>query len=129
MPEPLRRPKAVEPSLSPRDKLRQAIERLNEEQARVNALAEGQRQAQGNLWSARAQLTVAQADLDRVRHANRQDLAYNFVEGKPHDTADITAAEAAASAAERAIKHWEEIEQACGAELNGAERRIAPAAT
>jgi hypothetical protein len=86
MPEPLRRPEAVEPSLSPRDKLRQAIERLNEEQARVNALAEG---AQGNLWSARAQLTTAQADLDRVRHANRQDLAYNFVEGKPRDTAEM----------------------------------------
>lgn len=122
MPEPLRRP--IEPPLSPREKLRQAIAALNEEQARVNALTEAQRTAQTNLWTAREQLTAARTDLDRVRQIDKASLAYAFVEGKPLDTADITAAEAAVEAAERAIGHWSDIEAACASELSGAERRI-----
>jgi hypothetical protein len=112
VPEPLRRP--IEPPLSPRGKLRQAIAALNEEQARVNS----------NLWTAREQLTAARTDLDRVRQIDKASLAYAFVEGKPLDTADITAAEAAVEAAERAIGHWSDIEAACASELSGAERRI-----
>ena len=118
MPEPLRRP--IEPPLSPREKLRQAIAALNEEQRQCPD--RGQRHT--NLWTAREQLTAARTDLDRVRQIDKASLAYAFVEGKPLDTADITAAEAAVEAAERAIGHWSDIEAACASELSGAERRI-----
>ncbi len=125
MPEAvLRRPGAVEPVLTPREKLRQAIDAFNEEQARVAALTEGQRSAQTNLWAAQQQLSGAKADLDRTRHARRQELAYAFIEGKSADTANIAAAEAAVEAAERTIQHWGDIEAACSTELAGAERRI-----
>ncbi len=125
MPEPLRRPGAdASNETSPRDKLRAAIDALSEEQARVDALTTGQRQAQSNLWAARDQLASARTELDRARHTDRADLAYAFLEGKSRDTANITAAEAAVEAAERAIKHWSDIEQACASELRGAENRI-----
>lgn len=123
MAEPLRRP--ADPPLAPRDRLRAAIVAFEEEQNRVNALAEGQRQAQSNLWAAREQLNGANTDLDRARRrTDKQALAYSFIEGKSRDTVDITAAEAAVEAANRQIGHWEDVEAACAAELRGAEQRI-----
>ncbi len=122
MPEPLRRPS--DPPLSPRDKLRAAIDALNEEQERVNALSTGQEEAQRNMWTARDQLTSAKTGLDSARRTDKQSLAYDFVMGKPRSTVDVSAAEALVEAANRAIGHWEDIEAACASELSGAEKRI-----
>ncbi len=120
-------PEAVlpRPEAPPREKLRQAIAALDEERARAQALSDGQRTAQQNLWAARAELNAVQAELTRAHHLDTADIAYEFIADRPREYEKVAAAEAAVTAAERSIAHRSEVGAACTTELTGAERRIA----
>jgi hypothetical protein len=120
----LRRPGAVAPVITPRDRWHAALDQFNAEQARIEALTAAERSAQENLWAARSALDAAQAELTRVRTVDKPNIVFSFIKGAALDRSNIATAEAAVTKANADIAHSSEVEGACGSELSQAERRL-----
>jgi len=106
-----------------RQRLRQAVEAVREEEARLQALEAAQLRAGDQLCAAQSTVIEAESILQQTERIDPEHLAYSFAAGETIER-PIAETRARLDRAKSELEHMEEIQQALESEMQRVQRRL-----
>jgi chromosome segregation ATPase len=107
-----------DPLSASRDRLRDAIARVRQEQERLTSLEEAQTRAHDQLRDAEHALSDAESALQRVNRDEQSRLAYQFVNNGAVDDDPVADAKAIVTTAQAEVERLEKVETALASEVD-----------